>query len=118
MTAIRIEVTQADIDAAGDYRRYWAVPVEQAIARVAGVDVDIDGGDTDGICVATIGTIEAGTLVLDLPPAANAWLAARWGDAPSGFASPVELQHHGEPFSFDLVIDDWLVALVGQAAVS
>jgi len=108
MRTLRIRVTAEHIAAAGDERYRWAVPVEEAIAELLDVDVSIDGGGIDSTCIATIGTTSAATLVVDLPPAANAWLDRRWGDEAT--VSPTIADGaRGEPFEFDLeVVPDWL----------
>lgn len=111
MVSIHVAVTAEHIAAAGDWRMKWAEPLEAAIAELTGQYVDIDGGDADGQCIATIGQGEW-TVVVDLPKEANDWLARRWGDAPSGFASPETLEDRGEPFEFDLPIADWVVDLI------
>lgn len=108
MTAIRVEVTAEQIAAAGDHRMAWASPVEDAISALTGQEVSIDGGGPDGPCVATIDQ-GATTLVVDLPPDASAWLDARW-EQPVNSADV--LDELGEPFGFDLFLDDWLVALI------
>ena len=74
---ITVNVTAEQIAAAGDDRMKWAVPMEAAIAAIAGVEVSIDG-DSEFGCVATIGTTDLATLVLDLPEAANGFLDRRW----------------------------------------
>lgn len=105
VTAIHVSVTAEDIaagarpDADAAHNRFWAAPVEGALARLTGENVDVDGGDGT-VYIATIGQ-GAWTVVVDLPAEANRFLNARWygeGD--------------GEPFEFDLVVDGWLVDLV------
>ncbi len=108
MTAIHVEVTAAHIAEAGDERVEWATPVVLAIAELADVSVEVDGNGDLG-CIATIGSQESSTLVVELPAELNVWLDNRWlpdDRVPS------------EPIAFDLVIDDWLVALVARAAAS
>lgn len=110
MRSIRIEVTALYIAAAGGDRQAWAAPVEDAIAALIGVGVSIDG-DGDAGNIVTLGTQEPGTLVLDLPAEANAWLDRRWnGDADDRLVG-------SEPFAFDLVIDDWIVGFIRKATV-
>jgi len=92
-THVRIQVSAENLAA------FWAVPVERAIADMTGVAVDIDRDDD--IYIATIGTVESATLVVDLPPKVNAFLDARWNG-----------EGDGEPFEFDLALPDWLVDLV------
>jgi hypothetical protein len=118
MAAIRVEVTAEHIAAGAKptdpddpnwhevYNRYWAVPVELAIAELTGVGVDVDGGGGDGTNIATIGTREDATLVVDLPPLVSGWLDDRWNG-----------RGEGEPIAFDLEIPDWLVDLVRKAAL-
>lgn len=108
MATIRVEVTAAHIAEAGDERAEWATPVVLAIAELAGVSVEIDGNGDLG-CIATIGSRESSTLVVELPSELNAWLDNRWLP---------EDRVPSEPIAFDLVIDDWLVALVAGAAAS
>jgi len=95
---IRVEVTAEDIAAVPTG---WCEPVERAIGRLTGQPVDVDGDSSTG-CVATIG-LDEWVVVVELPAAANAWLNARWDD---GFVAV------GEPFHFDLIAPEWLVALV------
>ena len=81
----------------------WAAPVESALAELFGWPVDIDGGGPDGPCVATIGQGQT-VLVLDLPDNASAWLDRRWnGEGP------------GEPFTFELEIEGWLLDMIREA---
>ncbi len=115
MSAVRVRVTAEDIaDGAkpGDptdpnwhetHNRFWATPVEEAIARLTGENVDVDGGDGTG-CIATIGQ-GAWTLVIDLPEEVNRFLDARWNG-----------EGDGEPFVFALEVPEWVVALVARAA--
>lgn len=114
MTTICVQVTAADIAAGAKptdptdpnwherHNRFWAVPVEAALARLTGQEVDVDGGGGTGH-IATIGQ-GAWTVVVDLPDVVNRFLDARW-----------EGEGDGEPFEFELVADPWLVALVGGA---
>lgn len=104
-TAIHVSVTAEDIaaganpDATEAHNRFWATPVEEALARLTGENVDIDGGDGTG-CIATIGQ-GTWTVVVDLPPEVNRFLDARWNG-----------EGDGEPFAFDLAVDAWLVDLI------
>lgn len=64
MRAIRVEVTAEMIEACGDDRRAWALPVEIALADLVSLPVtavDVSGGD--GLCVATVGTRDDDWLV-------------------------------------------------------
>ncbi len=97
---VTVNVTAEQIAAAGDDRMEWAAPVEAAIAAIAGVEVSIDGDGEHG-CVATIGTTDSATLVLDLPEEASDFLDYRW-----------EGGGRGDPFTFDLDLPAWLVAFV------
>lgn len=94
-----VAVTAEDIGEARPGREGWADPVERALARLTGQQVDIDGGD-GGLLVATIGQ-GAWTLVVDLPAEAGTWLDARWGGTT------------GEPFAFDLEVPEWVRADAG-----
>lgn len=106
MSAIRVTVTAEQITAAGHPHRGWHEPLSTALAELTGQDVDIDGGGgPDEPNVATIGQ-EEWTLVIDLPPAANEWLDARWNGEDRG------------PISFDIEVPDWIVALVARAATT
>ena len=82
----------------------WAAPVESALAEVFGQPVSIDArSDPDGWATATIGQDQT-VLVLDLPEAAARWLDRRWnGEGP------------GEPFTFELEIEGWLIDLIREA---
>lgn len=110
MNAIRVEVTAEDVAAAGAWPRHdsafpqgWKSPVERALGRLTGVDVDVDGDEESWH--ATIGTMEGSTLVVDLPGVAKERL-------------DVYYAHHGalmEPFGFDVELDDWIVALFARA---
>lgn len=103
MTAIPVHVTAEQIAAVGEDKMAWAAPVEDAIAALTGVGVSIDGnGDLGNI--ATIGTRESSTLVVELPASINAWLNARWEERWDDAGI--------EALAFDLEIDDWLSALV------
>lgn len=105
MSVIHVEVTVDDIIAGVDpdseeaHNRFWATPVEQALARLTGENVDIDGGDGT-VCVATIGQ-GTWSVVVDLPVEVNRFLDMRWNG-----------EGDGEPFEFDIAIDDWLVDLI------
>lgn len=113
MTAIRVAVTAEDIAAGakpGDpsdpnwhetHNRFWAVPVEEAIARLTGEQTSVDG-DGDLGNVVTIGQ-GAWTLVIDLPDEVNRFLDARWNG-----------EGGGEPFVFALEVPAWVVALVAD----
>ena len=94
---VRVEVTAEHIAAGarpGEYDPEWHDPIARAIAEIVGVaSVETEYE------VVTIGTHEPGTIVLDFPREATAWM--RRFDA----GEPVE------PFSFDLTIPGWLVAL-------
>ena len=104
--AIRVEVTAAQIEAAGDAPMAWAEPVEAALAALTDQKVSIDVGDGDGTCIATIGQDEW-TLLVDLPADVGRWLDARWnGTEP------------GEPFAFDLPVPEWVVELVARATTA
>lgn len=111
MTAIHVSVTAEHIaagrnsDPALAHNRLWGVPVEEALSELTGEQVSIDGGDGTGN-IATIGQ-GTWTLVVDLPEPANEFLDARWND-----------DVDGEPFEFDIAIDDWLVALLAKAATT
>jgi hypothetical protein len=107
VSAIRVEVTSDQIIAAGEEGRDWATPLEVALAGLTGQEVSIDGDDTEGHCIATIGQ-DAWTFVVELPDAANEWLDRRWdGDADDRLGS--------EPLAFDLEVPDWVVRFVGRA---
>ena len=99
MSVLVVEVLAADIEGT-DPRRDWAEPVELALQRLTGQDVDIDGGDASGN-IATIGQDEW-TLFVDLPDDLNRWLNARWnGDGP------------GEPATFRIPVPSWILDLFG-----
>lgn len=100
MSAIHVEVTAADIAGAKPGTQGWAMPVEAALARLTGQQVDVDGGDGT-TNIATIGQ-GAWTVVIDLPMGANRWLNARWNDG----------SRNSRPFAFDIDVPDWIVALV------
>lgn len=101
MSVLVVEVTAEDIEAAGLATMEWADPLEAALARLTGQEVDVDGGDGTGN-IATIGQDEW-TLVVDLPDDANAWLDARWdGKGP------------GEPATFRIPIPAWIDDLFGS----
>ncbi len=106
MSAIHVTVTAERIAAAEPLHpsMKWADPLERALEELIGQEVDIDGGEQDGWCMATIGR-GAVVLVVDLPAVASDWLDRRWADYPP---SP------GEPFEFDLDLD-WLPGLVAKA---
>jgi hypothetical protein len=109
MTSIHVEVTGEQIARAGDDRMAWAAPVEDAIAALTGVGVEIDG-DGDKGNIATIGTREDATLVVDLPPEANAWLDRRWdGDRDDRLLG-------SEPIAFAIELPDWLIDLAADDA--
>jgi hypothetical protein len=107
MSSIHVDVTVEHIAAGGRGRMEWARPVELAIAAATGVPADIDGGDGEGVCVATIGgRTERAVLVIDLPPDASAWLDRNW------------LGESVEPFAFDIELPDWLADLIVDQAIS
>lgn len=97
MTAIHVEITAEDM---GDEQlpTSWAQPVERALARLTGQEVDVDG-DGSG-CLATIGA-GAWTLVIDLPGDVSRWLDKRYCDGKPG-----------RPFNFDLEVPSWVIELV------
>lgn len=100
MSVLVVEIRAEDIADVTDPRRGWAVPLEAALERLTGQEVDVDGGDGSGN-IATIGQDEW-TIVIDLPADANAWLDARWnGDGP------------GEPATFRLPVPAWIDDLFG-----
>lgn len=111
MTAIRVSVTVDDIIACAlvpDIGEGFKSthpdgkdPVELAIARATGQDAMCDGGDSsDGPEIATIGPDSgANTIVVELPPEQAAWIDRYYKGEPV------------EPFTFDIALDDWLVAL-------
>lgn len=101
MSSFTVSVTQEQIDDFPDVRRHWDDPVAKALEELTGVAVDIDGDDNGYI--ATIGTTSGSTLVVDLPPAAAAWLNARWSSADEA---------PGEPFTFEIEIPEWIARLV------
>lgn len=110
MTAIHVDVTTDDVATAGAWPRHdtavqgWKNPVELALGRMTGVDVDVDGDEESWH--ATIGTMEGSTLVVDLPEVARERLDFYYA-------------HQGavlEPFAFDIALDDWLVALFARAS--
>jgi hypothetical protein len=103
VTAIHVEVTAEDIEPM-EGRMSWADPVEAALARLTGEEVDVDGGEIGGPNIATIGQGEW-TLVVELPAAANLWLNGRWADD----------DVKSEPFGFDLEVPEWVVGLVYRA---
>jgi hypothetical protein len=115
VTTIAIRVTTADADAAGpwpkpplDMPKGWHNPVELAIARAADVDVDVNV-DVDGNeygWTASIGRSDTTTLVVDLDDDTCARLNAYWDGEPEMM----------EPFDFELEVDDWLAAFLGQAS--
>lgn len=107
MTRIRVAVTAEDIAAARSMPRFvaWGSPVEAAIHRLTGQSVDVDaGGPPKGHCIATIGQ-DDWTVVVDLPPDADAWLGARW-----------ETGDEGPAFAFYLEIPAWLEDLIRLGA--
>lgn len=109
MTSIHVEVTAEDVVQAGPWPRPptppprgWKSPVELALGRLTGVDVDVDGDEESWH--ATIGTMEGSTLVVDLPELAKERLDFYY--AHEGLAM--------EPFAFDIEVDAWLVALINS----
>jgi hypothetical protein len=117
MTAIRVSVTAEHIAKAGlvpsapqgdpewRFPQDWSNPVDLAIAEVAGVEVEMDGGGRDeefSAWIATIGLREGCTLVVDLPGIVSERLDPY-------YAQDIPL----EPFDFDIAVDDWLLRLLG-----
>lgn len=112
MAAIHVEVTAEDVAAAGSWPRGegavqgWKSPVELALGRLAGVDVDVDGDEESWH--ATIGTMQGSTLVFDLPGVARERLDFYYA-------------HDGvlmDPLSFNVELDDWLVSLIAGASTA
>lgn len=108
---VRVVVTAEDIEAAAeaeaeDRPGTWSLPVERALRRMTGQDVDVDGSEGDGN-IATIGQ-EAWTLVVDLPADANRWLNERFDGGGGARAA-------SEPIAFDVEVPDWLTRFLGQA---
>jgi hypothetical protein len=105
VTAIRIQVTAEDIEAATAKR---IDPVEVALTRITGAATMVDRDVPDGY-MATIGAASPGvTLVANLPPEATTYLD-RWWDGPGDGTSETE------PIAFRLELDDWLVDLFRMA---
>lgn len=112
MTAIHVEVTADDVATAGAWPKLPARlppgrknPVELALARMTGVDVDVDGDEQSWH--ATIGTMEGSTLVVDLPEVARERLDFYYAHAHEGVLMG--------PLAFDIALDDWLVALFARS---
>jgi hypothetical protein len=80
-------------------------PVADALGEVVGQHADVSGSEPFGTWIATIGDGDW-VLVVELPPAANRWLNARWDHEPG----------NSQPITFDLVIPEWLVALIARVA--
>jgi hypothetical protein len=102
VVSIRVEVTTEDIERADADESGWKDPVEFAIARVAGVDVSVDRDVPDGYMAAIGNKGRGSTVVVNLPPAANAYLDEWWD---RGDLIP-------DPISFDIELDTWLTDLV------
>jgi hypothetical protein len=106
MTAIHVEVTAEDVVAAEawpkppEIRTGWKSPVELALGRLTGVDVDVDGDEESWH--ATIGTMEGSTLVVDLPEVAKERLDFYYAHAGALL----------DPFAFDIELDTWLTDLI------
>lgn len=99
---IHVEVTAEDIafgrNPGETHNPYWSTPIERALGRLTGQEVSVDGEGAAG-SIRSIGQGEW-TLVVDLPLAVAEWLDHRW-----------EGEIEGEPFSFELPVPSWVVAL-------
>lgn len=103
MTAIvPVEVTADDIalgrNPGESHNPYWATPIERALARVSGQDVEVDSDGADA--VATIGQGDW-TIVVSLPPTVVDWLDDRWNN-----------DIEGVPIRFDVPVPDWIIDLI------
>lgn len=104
VSAVRVSVTAQQIADAPDLHNHWDHPVRDALARLTGQSVDIDGDGQDGY-IATIGQ-DVWTIVIGpLPAAVKDFLDYRWENGGAG-----------EPFDFDLEVPAWVVVLVAKAA--